>query len=76
MTEPNTDNEDPEVLSNRHSQADLPMFSGEEEIKNEESDGEATELPEGDDITYEVGTDTYDRENELAHRLENCHEKL
>ena len=76
MTEPNTDNEDQDVLSNRNSQVDLPMFSGEEEIKAEESEGEVTEMPEGDYITYEVGQDTYDRENELAQRLDNVHEQL
>ena len=33
-------------------------------------------MPEGDDITYEIGQDTHERENELACRLESVHEKL
>ena len=52
------------------------MFSGEEEVKADESEGEVTEMPEGEDITYLDGQDTYERENELACRLESVHEKL
>lgn len=52
----------------------MQLFSGEEEVKAEESEG--SEMPEGEDITYELGPDTHERENELAHRLESVHGKL
>ena len=54
----------------------MQVFSGEEEVKAEESEGEGSEMPEGEDITYEVGPDTHERENELAYRLESVHGKL
>ena len=54
----------------------MQVFSGEEEVKAEESEGEGSEMAEGEDITYEVGPDTHERENELAYRLESVHGKL